>query len=127
MKIRRRLVGALALTALTLAYVPAYAAPVASCGAAPISAHHGVSFPGQTHQWLQAVASRQPWAFVGYSGAGFGTVWFCPVDTSHATIINGGADLTDGQACLFSSAMGATCRVRGSDGLPVELMHFGVE
>jgi len=37
-----------------------------------------------------------------------------------------GADQS-GNVCTFSTAMGATCRISGATGLPVELMEFSLE
>lgn len=44
-----------------------------------------------------------------------------------STVMINASPFVTAQACKFRTAMGGTCRLRAGDGLPVELLGFGVK
>ncbi len=125
----RKCVALAVFAALVIALAVPIAAHAAACHYAPVSAVQFMAVGTYTSfSEQQGDTAKLPWVKVGYAGTGYGTKFDCQIVTAVARLrILVPTANTVNRSCVFESEMGVTCQIRGVDGLPVELLRFGVE
>ena len=83
--------------------------------------------------YFSFTAAQKPVAHIGQNDGPnapvYGTHWSCSAYLGNygSIIWYSTVSLTNNEICIFQTNGGLTCQIRGSDGLPVELMDFTVE